>query len=84
MRTRFAEGTGDTIGGRQGCWIADERTGHLVKFVVTESVSKFTSESRPNYGYLILAWGDAPQQLTAPLSSPVLRLFSGPKVQSHN
>lgn len=66
---------------RQEDWITDDRTGDLVKFVVTSSILGLTSGNRLNHGYLVLATGENPRQMTYPSGGPVLRIFSRPKLK---
>jgi hypothetical protein len=61
-----------------GHWITDDRTGDLVKFVVTESVSRFMAGVTANNGFLIFTTGEDPQQLTLPDDAPVLTIYTGP------
>lgn len=69
---------GDVRGKRIGSWITDERTGNLMKFVVTGSVARFMSGRDANNGFLIMTTGEDPQRLALPDGAPVLTIYSGP------
>jgi len=69
---------GDVRGGTRRYWITDERTGDLVKFVVTRSISRFMSGTDSNHGFLIVLAGENGGQLDLPTESPVLSIHSGP------
>jgi len=68
---------GDLRNDRIGCWISDNRTGEMVKFVVTESVSRLASGAQANYGFIILFSHEDRQKLQSPEESPVLTIYSG-------
>ena len=70
---------GDVRGERQGCWITDERTGNLVKFVVTRPVARFMSGEDVNHGFVVLTTGENPQKLALPSENPVLTVYTGPE-----
>jgi hypothetical protein len=65
---------------RIGCWITDDKTGDLVKFVVTRPLSMIMAGLEPNNGFAIKAVEQGPLNLKAPMEQLVLTIHSGPRL----
>jgi hypothetical protein len=73
---------GDYIRGKRvDYWMADRRTGDVVKFVVTESVGNFATGSAANHGFVVLATEGTTQErrVALPSATPKLIVYSRPK-----
>ena len=71
---------GDIRGDRIDAWITDERTGNLIKFVITESIQRFMSQTSDNYGFLVTANKENTKLLETPMESVTLTVFTGPNL----
>lgn len=65
---------------RLDSWIADDKTGDLVKFIVTESVRDLAAGERTNYGYIVVCTNEDHPRLTLPSEGPTLTIYYGPQI----
>jgi hypothetical protein len=65
---------------RLDSWIADDKTGDLVKFIVTGSVRDLAAGERSNHGYIVVCTNGDHPRLTLPSEGPTLRIYYGPQI----
>lgn len=73
------EAGGDIRGKRLDRWIADSKTGDLVKFIVTQSVSDMIAGRDANYGFMVICTNEGSPRLTLPSEGPTLTIHRGLK-----
>lgn len=76
----WKEAGGDIRGKRLDSWMADDKTGDLVKFIVTESASNMIAGRDANYGFIVVCTNEGSQRLALPSEGPTLTIYRGPMV----
>ena len=73
---------GDIRGDRIDSWITDDKTGDLVKFVVTESASRMMEGEVENHGFVVVCTNEDSDRLVLPNQQPKLTVYTGKRRHS--